>query len=134
MTVIMCAVSDERSLTRLRAMPDLVDKVRQEIAARLEELRPLARDASDLQRALDALDGVALTAADDGGRRRSASPGLFEHCPGSRGDRSQISDAMMKHGEVAGHVPQVHCLRKVLWLVTRRGIGLDELDAGNEVR
>jgi hypothetical protein len=66
MTVIMCAVSDERSLTRLRAMPDLVDKVRQEIAARLEELRPLARDASDLQRALDALDGVASTAADDG--------------------------------------------------------------------
>jgi hypothetical protein len=39
-------------------MPDLVDKIREEIDGRLDELRPLAREASDLQRALDALNGV----------------------------------------------------------------------------
>jgi hypothetical protein len=39
-------------------MPDLVDTIRQQIDSRLEELRPLAREASDLQRALDALNGV----------------------------------------------------------------------------
>ena len=39
-------------------MPDLVDRIRAEIDARLEELRPLAGEASDLQRALDALTGV----------------------------------------------------------------------------
>jgi hypothetical protein len=39
-------------------MPDLVDTIREEIDARLDELRPLAREASDLQCALDALNGV----------------------------------------------------------------------------
>jgi hypothetical protein len=42
----------------VRVMPDLVDTIREEIDARLDELRPLAREASDLQRALDALNGV----------------------------------------------------------------------------
>jgi hypothetical protein len=60
-------------------MPDLVDTIRNEIDARLEELRPLAREASDLKRALDALNGVlpAPTADGRGGRRQSghrASP------------------------------------------------------------
>src|SRR5215212_6339999 len=38
-------------------MPDLVEAIRAEIDARPEELRPLAREASDLQSALDALNG-----------------------------------------------------------------------------
>jgi hypothetical protein len=45
------------------------------IDARLEELRPLAREASDLQRALDALDGITAAprpmAVDDAGARVS---------------------------------------------------------------
>jgi hypothetical protein len=41
--------------TCVRVMPDLVDAIRQEIDARLDELRPRARGASDLHRALDAL-------------------------------------------------------------------------------
>jgi hypothetical protein len=53
------------------AMPDLVDVIRQEIDARLDELRPLAREASDLQGALDALKGVpAAPNADRRGQRR----------------------------------------------------------------
>jgi hypothetical protein len=33
-------------------MPELLDTIRQDLNARLDELRPLAREASDLQRAL----------------------------------------------------------------------------------
>jgi hypothetical protein len=54
-------------------MPDLVDTIRQEIDARLEELRPLAREASDLQSALDALNGVPATPAARVRRRRRPS-------------------------------------------------------------
>jgi hypothetical protein len=55
----------------VRVMPDLVDTIRAEIDARLDELRPLAREASDLQRALDALSGVPASANfDRRGRRR----------------------------------------------------------------
>jgi hypothetical protein len=54
-------------------MPDLVDAIRKEIDARLEELRPLAREASDLKRALDALNGVPAALTPDGrGRRRQS--------------------------------------------------------------
>jgi hypothetical protein len=57
-------------------MPDLVDAIRKEIDARLEELRPLAREASDLQRALDALNGMPMApTADGGGRRRQSGQG-----------------------------------------------------------
>jgi predicted transcriptional regulator len=54
-------------------MPDLVDAIRQQINARLEELRPLAREASDLQRALDALSEVPVVPTSDGRRRRRGS-------------------------------------------------------------
>ena len=54
-------------------MADLVDTLRQEIAARLEELRPLTREASDLQRALDALNGAPAAPAAGGRRRRRQS-------------------------------------------------------------
>jgi hypothetical protein len=54
-------------------MPDLVDRIRKEINARLEELRPLAREASDLQSALDALNGVTASPAASSRRRRRHS-------------------------------------------------------------
>ena len=54
-------------------MPDLIDKIHKEIDARLEELRPLVREASDLQRALDALNGVTAAPAAGGRRRRRQS-------------------------------------------------------------
>ena len=54
-------------------MPDLVDTIRQEIDARLEELRPLAREASDLQSALDALNRVTAAPGAGGRRRRRQS-------------------------------------------------------------
>jgi DNA invertase Pin-like site-specific DNA recombinase len=51
-------------------MPDLVDAIRKEIDARLEELRPLVREASDLQRALDALNGISAAVKGDRRGRR----------------------------------------------------------------
>jgi predicted transcriptional regulator len=54
-------------------MADLVDIVREQSQARLQELRPLAREASDLQRALDALDGTPAAPAAGGRRRRRQS-------------------------------------------------------------
>ena len=41
------------------SIPDLLGTIRTEIDGRLEELRPLAREASDLQQALDALTELA---------------------------------------------------------------------------
>ena len=77
-------------------MPDLVDIIREQIDDRLEELRPLAREASDLQRALDALNGVTETPAADGGGRRQrlgqrASP------PRSRSARRDIKSLVIEH-------------------------------------
>jgi hypothetical protein len=54
-------------------VPDLVDTVRQQIESRLEELRPLAREASGLQSALDALNGLSAAPAPGGRRRRRQS-------------------------------------------------------------
>jgi hypothetical protein len=54
-------------------MPDLVDAIRKEIDACLEQLRPLAREASDLQSVLDALNGVIAVPAAGGRRRRRQS-------------------------------------------------------------
>jgi CRP-like cAMP-binding protein len=69
-------------------MADLVDAIRKEIDARLEELRPLAREASDLQRALDALNGVPVAATTDGRvrRRRSGQRSLPRRPSSARGD------------------------------------------------
>jgi hypothetical protein len=69
-------------------MPDLIDAIRKEIDARLEELRPLAREASDLKRALDALNGVPAppTADGRGGRRQSGHRASRRRYRSARGD------------------------------------------------
>jgi hypothetical protein len=79
----------------VRVMPDLVDTIRNEIDERLEELRPLAREASDLQSALDALNGVpAAPAAGGRRRRRQSGPSAAPRRSGSpRGDiRARVVD------------------------------------------
>ena len=53
-------------------MTDLVDTIRHQIDARLAELRPLVQEASDLQRAVDALSGAPATAQGGGKVGRSA--------------------------------------------------------------
>jgi hypothetical protein len=89
-------------------MPDLVDVIRQEIDARLEELRPLAREASDLQRALDALNGVpAAPAADGRGRRRQSGQRVSRRR--SRSARGDIGALVIEYvganpGSTAGDV------------------------------
>ena len=89
-------------------MPDLVDTIRQEIDARLEELRPFAREASDLERALDALNGVSAAPTADGrGRRRQS--GQRASPPRSRSARGDIGALVIEYvaanpGSTAGDV------------------------------
>ena len=82
-------------------MPDLVDAIRKQIDARLEELRPLAREASDLQRALDALDGLPTTTADGRGPRWPSGQEASSRRPRStRGDvgARDIADVVANPG------------------------------------
>jgi hypothetical protein len=89
-------------------MPDLVDTIRNEIDARLEELRPLAREASDLKRALDALDGVPAAPPPDGrGRRRQSGQRASRRRSGSA--RGNIGALVIEYvaanpGSTAGEV------------------------------
>ena len=89
-------------------MPDLVDTIRQEIDARLAELRPLAREASDLQRALDALDGgpVAPTSNGRRTRRQSRQPMPARRSGSAREDiRSRVVEYVAANpGSTAGDV------------------------------
>jgi hypothetical protein len=91
-------------------MADLVDTIRKEIDARLEELRPLAREASDLKRALDALDGVPAAPPPDGrGRRRQSGQRASRRRSGSA--RGNIGALVIEYvaanpGSTAGEVAQ----------------------------
>jgi hypothetical protein len=69
-------------------VPDLLDTIREEIDHRLDELRPLAREASDLQRALDALDDLRAETAADGRapRRQSGQRTSLRRARSTRGD------------------------------------------------
>jgi hypothetical protein len=81
-------------------MPDLLDTIRAEIDTRLDELRPLAREASDLQSALDALNGVPIAArVDRRGRRRQ--PGQRSVSRRSRRARGDIGALIVEY--VAGN-------------------------------
>ena len=89
-------------------MPDLVDAIRKEIDARLEELRPLAREASDLQRALDALSEVPVVVptGDDRSRRRLSNQQASSRSRSSRGDtRARVIEFVASNpGSTAGDV------------------------------
>ena len=97
----------ETRRTSVRVMPDLVDAIRQEVDARLEELRPLAREASDLQRALDALNAMpAAPTRPGGGRRRGKERQAFPRARSSRGDiRTRVIEFVSSNpGSIAGDV------------------------------
>ena len=93
--------------TSVRVMPDLVDAIRQEIDARLEELRPLAREASDLQQALDALTGVpGMPTSDRSGQRRRSGQRVPQRSRSGRGDiRALVIEFVASNpGSTAGDV------------------------------
>jgi predicted transcriptional regulator len=91
-------------------MPDLVDTIRHDIAARLEELRPFAREASDLKRALDALNGVPAAPAADGRRRgrKSGSRVSRRRSRSARGDTGAlvIEYVAANPGSTAGDIAE----------------------------
>lgn len=55
-------------------MPDFLDEKRQEIAARLKELKPLVEEYGRLEAAASALDGVAMTSPARNGSATSPAP------------------------------------------------------------
>jgi hypothetical protein len=94
--------------TIVQPMPDLLDTVREAIDARLEELRPLAREARDLKRALDALDGVSAAPTADG-RVRRRQPGQRGSPRPPRSARGDIRELVIEYvaanpGSTAGDV------------------------------
>ncbi len=95
-------------LPRVALMPALLDRIREKINARLDELRPLAREASDLQSAFDALNGVpAAPAARDRRRRRQSGPSAAPRRSGlPRGDiRARVVDYVAANpGSIANDV------------------------------
>ena len=68
-------VTPRAAMTRLapvfNAMADLLDTIRAEINAPVDELLPVAKEATDLERALDTLDGVPTSPTTNGSRRAS---------------------------------------------------------------
>lgn len=94
-------------------MADLVDVTRREIEARLRELRPLIQEASNLEAALVALDGVG-TAGTAPPRRRAAPPRRVAR-DGHRGrvSRDQLIDHLRAHpGSTAGDVARALGLKR----------------------
>jgi hypothetical protein len=88
-------------------MRDLVDKIRGEIDSRLEELRPLAREASDLQRAIDALNGMSGAPRTDrrGQRRRSGQRAAQRYRSGRTDIRGLVIEFVgFNPGSTAGDV------------------------------
>jgi hypothetical protein len=55
-------------------MPELLDEIRREIKTRIDELRPLVREAETLQRALDALSEASIPAQRSSSRSRRTRP------------------------------------------------------------
>jgi DNA invertase Pin-like site-specific DNA recombinase len=81
-------------------MPDLLDTIRKQIDTRLNELRPLAREASDLQRVLDALNEIpAAPNADGRSPRRQADKRAVSRRP--RRARGDVATLMVEY--VAAH-------------------------------
>jgi hypothetical protein len=88
-------------------VPDLVDTIRDEIDARLDELRPLAREASDLQRALDALNGMPSAPPTErrGRRRRSGLRTAQRSRPARTGIRPLVFEFVASNpGATAGDI------------------------------
>jgi hypothetical protein len=95
-------------VSHCRAMADLLDRIRSDIGARLDELRPLVQEAASLEAALEALgDGGGGTSARvssaRSGRRGVAAAGRRR---GPRGDvREKVIAYVRAHpGSTAGDV------------------------------
>ncbi|MGZ4274761.1 MAG: hypothetical protein ACXVRP_13490 [Solirubrobacteraceae bacterium] len=88
-------------------MTDLVDTVRKQIDARLNELRPIVQEAAGLEAALNALqgmDGVATRRAQPRARRRTATSRNGRGRPRGQ-SREQLIEYVRAHpGSTAGDV------------------------------
>jgi len=67
-------------------MPDLLDTIRSDIGARLDELRPLVQEAASLEAALEALGSAGSATTARASRTRSGRRGAAAAGRGPRGD------------------------------------------------
>jgi hypothetical protein len=97
-------------------MPDLIDTIRKQIDARLNELRPIVQEAAGLEAALDALAGsdgaVAASRPQRRARRRRAvSSGRRGRPPGQ--SRGKLIEHVRAHpGSTAGDVAKALGLKR----------------------
>ena len=75
-------------------MPELLDEIRSQINARVQELRPLVQEAENLQRALDAL-ATTPTITRANGRRTTRAPARIRR-PRAR-SRGDVRAAVIEH-------------------------------------
>ena len=89
-------------------MADLLDSIRKDINARLTELRPLVQEATQLQRALDALDGAQspTTGNTRAGTSRARSAARRPRSATARGQTGELIIEYVKShpGSTAGDV------------------------------
>ena len=96
-------------------MADLVDTVRKQINARLDELRPIVEEAAGLEAALNALqgmDGAATRRAQPRARRRAATSRNGRGRPRGQ-SREQLIEYVRAHpGSTAGDVASALGLKR----------------------
>jgi hypothetical protein len=90
-------------------MTDLVDTIRHQVDARLDELRPLVEEASELQRAADALDGSLRSS--QGGDKAGSRPARRVGKPPRGRARGDMRSAVIEYvranpGATAGNVAE----------------------------
>jgi hypothetical protein len=97
-------------------MADLLDTVREEINARLDELRPIAQEAAGLEAALNALGGaegvVAASRPQRRRRRRGAVPGARRGRPRGSSREKLIEHVRAHPGSTAGDVAKALGLKR----------------------
>jgi hypothetical protein len=96
-------------------MADLLDSIRTQIDARLDELRPIVQEAASLEAALNALDGsggeVAARRPQRRASRRRATSGRSERARGQT--REQLIAHVRAHpGSTAGDVADALGLKR----------------------
>lgn len=98
-------------------MPDLIDTIRKQIDARLNELRPIVHEAAGLEAALNALGGAegAVAAPRRSKRRmprRAAVPGTRRGRPRGSSREKLIEHLRAHPGSTAGDVAKALGLKR----------------------
>jgi CRP-like cAMP-binding protein len=97
-------------------MPDLIDTIRKQIDARLNELRPIVQEAAELEAALSALAGTASVGAASTPQRRARQRSAVSSARRGRPrgqSREKVVEYLRAHpGSTAGDVAKALGLKR----------------------